>query len=130
MTAVLASSTTADPRRRPPLQVSFRRLGRSFGTSSDRRVVLRDVTVDIRPGEVLAIVGTSGCGKSTLLRAAAGLDAPDAGSVLIDGTEVRGIDERCAVYLFKRTMWLPYAVAMKQVNVLFSRALRPKRQRR
>ncbi|RJU02079.1 ABC transporter ATP-binding protein [Arthrobacter frigidicola] len=116
MTAVLASSTPTDPRRRPPLEVSFSRLGRSFGTSSDRRVVLRDVTVDIRPGEVLAILGTSGCGKSTLLRAAAGLDTPDAGSVLIDGTEVRGIDERCAV-AFQEPRLLPWHTLQANVAI-------------
>lgn len=47
--------------------------------------VLRDVSVSIRPGELLAVTGPSGAGKSTLLAAMAGLLAPAAGRVLIDG---------------------------------------------
>ncbi|NMO51186.1 ATP-binding cassette domain-containing protein [Actinoplanes sp. TBRC 11911] len=47
--------------------------------------VLRGVTVDARPGEILAITGTSGAGKTTLLSAMAGLLAPVAGKVLVDG---------------------------------------------
>ena len=47
--------------------------------------VLRGVTVDARPGEILAITGTSGAGKTTLLSAMAGLVLPAAGKVLVDG---------------------------------------------
>jgi putative ABC transport system ATP-binding protein len=48
--------------------------------------VLRGVTVAARPGEVLAVTGTSGAGKTTLLSAMAGLLAPRAGSVTVDGS--------------------------------------------
>ncbi len=47
--------------------------------------VLRDVSVSVRPGELLAVTGPSGAGKSTLLAAMAGLLPPVAGRVLIDG---------------------------------------------
>ena len=50
--------------------------------------VLRDVSVEIRAGEMLAVTGTSGAGKSTLLNAMAGLLAPASGRVLIDGSPV------------------------------------------
>ena len=96
MTVVLAPGST-QPSTKQALGVHFAGLGRSFDSPTDRRTVLRDVTVEVKPGEILAILGTSGCGKSTLLRAAAGLDIPDSGEVLIDGTPVTGIDERCAV---------------------------------
>src|SRR5205085_5557187 len=49
------------------------------------RVVLDGVTLKIRPGEFVAVVGRSGCGKSTLLRAIAGLEKPDGGEVRIGG---------------------------------------------
>ncbi len=48
------------------------------------------VTVDVAPGELLALVGPSGCGKSTLLRLVAGLTPPDAGRVMIAGREMAG----------------------------------------
>ncbi|OUL27407.1 ATP-binding cassette domain-containing protein [Nostoc sp. 106C] len=55
-------------------------LRKSFG----RKTVLQEIDLDIKPGEFVAIVGRSGCGKSTLLRLIAGLDAPSAGTVLLN----------------------------------------------
>ncbi|MGU3628600.1 ATP-binding cassette domain-containing protein [Comamonas sp. C24C] len=49
------------------------------------REVLKQVQLDVRPGEFIAIVGRSGCGKSTLLRLVAGLEKASAGQLLIDG---------------------------------------------
>ncbi|WP_436527487.1 ABC transporter ATP-binding protein [Actinoplanes sp. HUAS TT8] len=55
--------------------------------------VLRGVTVTARPGEVLAVTGTSGAGKTTLLNAMAGLLAPRAGTVTVDGSVLGGRDD-------------------------------------
>jgi ABC-type Fe3+/spermidine/putrescine transport system ATPase subunit len=52
------------------------------------RPVLRDLSLDVDPGERLAILGPSGCGKTTLLRLAAGLTVPDRGCIEIDGHAV------------------------------------------
>ncbi len=48
-------------------------------------VSLRDVSLDVEPGEILCLLGASGCGKTTLLRVAAGLEVPTRGRVLING---------------------------------------------
>lgn len=50
--------------------------------------VLRDVTVTVRPGEVLAVTGTSGAGKTTLLHAMAGLLTPGSGRILVDADPI------------------------------------------
>jgi spermidine/putrescine transport system ATP-binding protein len=53
-------------------------------------VALRDVSLDVQPGEFLTLLGPSGCGKTTLLRVLAGFEEPDAGRVLISGRDVSG----------------------------------------
>lgn len=50
--------------------------------------VIDDLSLTVRPGEILVLTGPSGCGKTTVLRALAGLLRPDAGRVLADGVEV------------------------------------------
>jgi branched-chain amino acid transport system ATP-binding protein len=52
--------------------------------------VLRDVTVDVEQGEIVAILGSNGAGKSTLLKTIAGMIRPSSGSVELDGNEVSG----------------------------------------
>jgi ABC-type Fe3+/spermidine/putrescine transport system ATPase subunit len=54
----------------------------------DRRTALSEVSFTVSAGEHIAILGPSGCGKSTVLRLLAGLDAPSAGHVLLDGCVV------------------------------------------
>jgi ABC-type nitrate/sulfonate/bicarbonate transport system ATPase subunit len=51
---------------------------------------LEGVCLDVAPGEIVSLVGTSGCGKSTLLNVLAGFEAPTAGRVLLDGSEITG----------------------------------------
>ena len=53
--------------------------------------VLFGVSIDVAPGEALALLGTNGAGKSTFLRTIAGLDAPSAGRVTFDGHDVTGM---------------------------------------
>jgi putrescine transport system ATP-binding protein len=67
-----------------PAFVAIERVSRSFG----RVPAVREVSLDLARGEIVALLGPSGCGKSTLLRIVAGLEQPDAGTVRIDGVDV------------------------------------------
>lgn len=59
-------------------------IGRGISKSFGQASVLRDVDVEVHPGEITVIIGPSGSGKSTMLRALSLLEPPDAGSITID----------------------------------------------
>jgi lipopolysaccharide export system ATP-binding protein len=61
---------------------------RNLNKAYRRRPVLRDVSLDLRRGEVAALLGPNGAGKTTCFYAVAGLIPPDAGTVLVDGQDV------------------------------------------
>ncbi|TCC20928.1 ABC transporter ATP-binding protein [Kribbella speibonae] len=58
-----------------------------------RNTALRGVSLQLKPGEVVAVTGASGCGKSTLLHCAAGILTPDAGAVQVDGQDLATLPE-------------------------------------
>ncbi|MGV8885261.1 MAG: ABC transporter ATP-binding protein [Microbacteriaceae bacterium] len=101
------------------LSVSLDGVGRSFAASAlgaESRQVLRDIDLDIAPGEIVSLLGPSGCGKSTLLRSVSGLDAPSTGTVSIDGTVVSGVDLRCAIS-FQEPRLLPWRSLQRNVEL-------------
>ena len=96
-------------------EVTVRDLSKSFALNGQRLKVLRDLNLDIRGGEALAIVGPSGCGKTTLLRVLAGLEQPDAGTVLIDGHPVQGVGTERAI-IFQEPRLLPWLTVLGNVS--------------
>lgn len=84
-----------------PLAIEARGLCRRFREGEREHLVLDGVDLDIRRGETIALRGRSGSGKSTLLNLIGGIDAPDAGSVTVDGVELTGLSERDRT-LFRR----------------------------
>jgi putative ABC transport system ATP-binding protein len=65
----------------------------TLGSSAGPVNILRGLSLDVRAGEAVSIVGPSGSGKSTLLMVIGGLERPTAGKVVIDGTDLGGLDE-------------------------------------
>ncbi|HEY0901494.1 MAG TPA: ABC transporter ATP-binding protein [Micavibrio sp.] len=69
-------------------------LERTFSQGGETLTVLKDLSLSIQKGEMVALVGPSGAGKSTLLQMIGLLDTPTAGSIIINGQEVTGQSER------------------------------------
>ncbi|HZB55889.1 MAG TPA: ABC transporter ATP-binding protein [Reyranella sp.] len=65
--------------------LSLRDIKRTFVQGDRRLEVLKGITLDLKPGEIVALVGQSGSGKSTLLHIAGLLERPDEGDIVVDG---------------------------------------------
>src|SRR5512146_1998118 len=76
-------------------------LAKSYGGARPR-TVLRNVHLELAAGEYIAIMGESGVGKSTLLNLMAGLDLPDGGSIVLNGTEITALDDGARTLLRRR----------------------------
>ena len=82
--------------------ISARSLTRVFGDGEGAVTAVNAVTLDIAPGEYLAVTGRSGSGKTTLLNLMAGLDRPTAGTVLFEGRDLSTLPESGLVELRRR----------------------------
>src|SRR5437868_14276107 len=87
---------------------------------------LDGVSLDVEPGEIVAVVGGSGCGKSTLLRLVSGLDNPTQGAVALDGDSIVSPHEKIGI-VFQEPRLLPWLTVAD--NVGFGLADRPKTER-
>ncbi|ARN21142.1 ABC transporter ATP-binding protein [Piscinibacter gummiphilus] len=70
--------------------LEIRNLHKQYQVKGEPLPVLQDISLTIRPGEFVSIVGTSGCGKSTLLRLVIGLESDYKGEILLDGQRIVG----------------------------------------
>ncbi len=66
----------------------------SFRYSKELPLVLENVSLDIQPGEFIAVVGATGCGKSTLLRILLGFEVPEMGTIYFDNKDIRNLNLR------------------------------------
>ena len=103
------------------VKIGFQQVRKEFvvrsegGGSSDRFIALEDITLDVRPGEFLALVGPSGCGKSTLLDLLGGLTAPTSGRILLDGRPIEGPAPDRGI-VFQQYALFPWRTAVQNVE--------------
>ena len=110
-------------------QLTLKGVVKVFSTPPNREIVaLRDVSLEVGEGEFLAVIGPTGCGKTTLLRIVAGLEAPTAGRMLMDGSPIFDLHRICTL-VFQQYSLFPWLDV--QHNVAFPMEMRglPKRVR-
>jgi sulfate transport system ATP-binding protein len=107
------------------MTVQIAELTRRYGAEA----ALADIDLDIADGEFLALLGPSGAGKTTLLRLIAGLDHPDAGSILIGDRDVHRLaprDRRVGFVFQNYALFRHMTVAR---NIAFGLTVKPRRER-
>ena len=117
--------------------VDAREVGRSFAMAAGPVHAVRDVTLQIRAGDHIAVRGPSGCGKSTLLHMLGVVDAPSSGTLLFDGQDVSRLSDarRSALrlrrigFIFQRFFLLPMLTAAENVELPLSEAGASRRDR-
>jgi putative ABC transport system ATP-binding protein len=77
----------------PDNAISLQDVDLSLGRGAARVHILKGISLDFARGEAVGLVGPSGSGKSTLLMTLAGLERPDSGKIIVDGTDLSGLDE-------------------------------------
>ncbi len=97
--------------------ISFKGVDYAYVDATETYLALEDVSLEIRDGEFLCLVGHSGCGKSTMLNLIAGLEHPTRGEILIDGAPVEGPGPDRSI-VFQNYSLFPWQTALK--NVVFA----------
>ena len=105
--------------------VAVQGLSRTYGSGPGTVHALREVSFEVAPGEMVAVVGRSGSGKTTLLNMLGGLDRPDEGTVHVDGLDVTGLDDAglsrlrrdSVAYVFQTFGLIPALTAAENVGV-------------
>lgn len=107
--------------------LSIQGITKKFGSTT----VLRDISLEVDSGDLFFILGASGCGKSTLLRILAGLERPDAGSIVVDGKNILEVPahERGIGMVFQQYALWPHMTVDQNIRFGLEVQGLPKRER-
>ncbi|MBU2580182.1 MAG: ABC transporter ATP-binding protein [Alphaproteobacteria bacterium] len=102
-------------------RLELKKVSKAYGDEWEQQLVIDELDVEIRPGDLTVIVGPSGCGKSTLVNLIAGYEFPDTGEILLDGNTVSG-PGRDRMVVFQETALMPWQTTYQ--NIVFGPKLR------
>lgn len=98
---------------------------KTYGTGQSLVRALDDVSLEIREGELLVVLGSSGSGKSTLLNMLGGMDQPDSGTIVFSGTDISRISDRELTryrkqhvgFIFQNFNLIPELTALENIDL-------------
>jgi putative ABC transport system ATP-binding protein len=105
------------------LGITLNSVSKHYTTSSETITAVKGITLELEPGDSLAIMGPSGCGKSTLLGLIGGLESPTNGEITVGGVDISQLSEgpRARLrrdeygFVFQRDALLPFLTAVENV---------------
>ncbi len=92
--ATVSKTTKFTPPEGAKPILEARNLTKEYRTGRQKVVAIKDINLELYPGEIVAITGTSGSGKSTLLHLLGGLDKPTSGEIIVDGQNIAKLSDR------------------------------------
>ena len=99
----------ADERRKPKMEIlKCEGVKKVYGSGGNQVTALNGIDLSVSKGEFVAIIGSSGSGKSTLLHILGSVDKPTEGKVMIDGTDLSGLNQTEAAIFRRRKVGLIY----------------------
>jgi NitT/TauT family transport system ATP-binding protein len=119
--AVAEQAPSMSPVAASDIALSVRGVMKAYGPSGNHVLALESISLEVRRGEFLCLVGASGCGKSTLLNLICGLDQPTRGEIALDGR---------ATLLFQEAALFPWLTAAGNVELPLKLARVPREARR
>jgi lipoprotein-releasing system ATP-binding protein len=96
------------PKRASSLIIECQNLTKTYKEGPEPVQVLNGISLSVKAGEQVAIVGASGSGKSTLLHLLGGLDRPDSGQIVVDGHDMNRLDDNARGALRNRSLGFVY----------------------
>lgn len=109
------------------MKISIKNISKHFQQGKNTIQVLNDVSLEVKSGEIIALLGKSGSGKTTMLSLLAGLDKPDHGSILIDEQNLTALSEEALCdfrakklgIVFQQFHLIPHLTALENVLLSF-----------
>ncbi len=96
--------------------LQVKNIKREFSINQIKLEVLRNISLDVKAGEIISIVGASGCGKSTLLKIISGLDAATAGEVYVDDKKIEKPSQKEVGIIFQEPRLFPWSTVENNIE--------------
>ena len=112
----LVADQILEPALNPPEAIEINDVSVSFTTKKGTYTAVKDISITVKKGEIISLIGHSGCGKSTLMNTISGMVKPSSGKVSVNGNDVKGPGPDRGI-VFQNYSLLPWLTVQKNIYV-------------